>query len=148
MHTMTANWIPPNERSKFVSAYLGSSFGVFINYPLFGSIISMSCWENVFHFCGIFGTLWYIAWCFLVYDTPAKHPRISFEERQFIEHSLGDTIQKKQYPTPWKEILTSKIVWMIVITQWGGIWGLFTLMTQAPTYFKYIHGWDIGMVWF
>lgn len=24
MHTLTANWIPPNERSRFVSAYLGN----------------------------------------------------------------------------------------------------------------------------
>lgn len=23
MHNMTAKWIPPNERSKFVTAYLG-----------------------------------------------------------------------------------------------------------------------------
>ncbi|XP_063709965.1 putative inorganic phosphate cotransporter [Culicoides brevitarsis] len=145
MQTMVGSWIPPNERSKFVSSYLGSSFGVFINYPLFGAIISISCWENVFHFCGIFGTVWFLAWCYFVYDTPAMHPRIAQDERQYIEKSLGTTVQKKIYPTPWKEILTSKIVWMILIAQWGGGWGLFTLMTQAPTYFKYIHGWDIKM---
>lgn len=86
--------------------------------------------------------------CYFVYDTPAKHPRIAYEERQYIEKSLGTTVQRKNYPTPWKEILTSRIVWMIAIAQWGGIWGLFTLMTQAPTYFKYIHGWDIKMVYF
>lgn len=35
---------------------------------------------------------------------------------------------------------------MITFAQWGGIWGLFTLMTQAPTYLKHIHGWDIRSV--
>jgi hypothetical protein len=49
-------------------------------------------------------------------------------------------------PTPWKEVLLSRSVWMNILAQWGNIWGLFTLMTQAPTYFKYIHGWDIKMV--
>lgn len=146
MHTMTASWIPPNERSFFVTAYLGSSFGVFLNYPLFGSIISWSCWENVFHFCGIFGTLWYVAWLYFVYDKPASHPRISHEEREYIETSLGTTTNKVKAPTPWKPIFTSKIVWCLVLSQWGGIWGLFTLMTQAPTYLKYIHGLDIKMV--
>lgn len=36
-------------------------------------------------------------------------------------------------------------MWIIVIAQWGGIWGLFTLLTQAPTYFKVIHGWSVKM---
>lgn len=146
MHCMTANWVPPNERSKFVTAYLGSSFGVFINYPLFGSIISFSCWENVFHFCALIGTLWYLAWLYYVYDSPAEHPRIDDSEKQFIEKSLGTTVNKKNYPTPWKAILSSKNVWLIVLAQWGGVWGLFTLMTQTPTYLKYIHGLDMKMV--
>ena len=48
--------------------------------------------------------------------------------------------------TPWKEILLSRPMWMNILAQWGNIWGLFTLITQAPTYFKLIHGWDIQMV--
>jgi len=42
-------------------------------------------------------------------------------------------------------------MWINILAQWGNIWGLFTLSTQAPTYFKFIHGWDIQMVsniWF
>lgn len=34
---------------------------------------------------------------------------------------------------------------MNVIGQFGGIWGLFTMMTQAPTYFRLIHGWNVQM---
>jgi hypothetical protein len=51
---------------------------------------------------------------------------------------------KKQI-VPWTAILTSKVVWINAIAQWGGIWGLFTLLTQAPTYFRFIHGWGIEM---
>lgn len=42
-------------------------------------------------------------------------------------------------------IVTSRPIWIMVIAQWGGIWGLFTILTQAPTYFKLIHGWGIQM---
>jgi hypothetical protein len=39
-------------------------------------------------------------------------------------------------------------VWMNILAQWGGIWGFFTLMTHAPSYFKFIHGWSIQAVSF
>ncbi|XP_058829359.1 sialin [Topomyia yanbarensis] len=149
MHHMAGQWIPPNERSKFVTAYLGSSVGIAINFPLFGYIISWSSWEYVFHFCGIFGTIWYVAWLYLVYDSPAEHPWIHPKEREYIESSLGITEKSKnqehQQPTPWLKMIFSKPMWMTVIAQWAGIWGLFTLMTQAPSYFNYVHGWGIKM---
>ncbi|XP_058117294.1 sialin [Anopheles ziemanni] len=153
MHHMAGQWIPPNERSKFVTAYLGSSIGVALNFPLFGYIISWSSWEYVYHFCGVFGTVWYVAWLYLVYDSPAEHPRIHPNERKFIESSLGISDHSANHQqqnsrderTPWKAILLSKPMWITVIAQWGGIWGLFTLMTQAPTYFNNVHGWNIEM---
>ena len=59
---------------------------------------------------------------------------------------MYSSISSFKLPTPWKEILLSRPVWMNILVQWGNIWGLFTLLTQAPTYFKVIHGWDIRMV--
>ncbi|XP_021707463.1 sialin [Aedes aegypti] len=149
MHHMAGQWIPPNERSKFVTAYLGSSVGVALFFPLFGYIISWTSWEYVFHFCGIFGTVWYVAWLYFVYDSPAEHPRIHPKEREYIESSLGITEKSKEQEreerTPWMKMIFSKAMWMTVIAQWAGIWGLFTVMTQAPSYFNYIHGWDVKM---
>ncbi|KAH8240341.1 hypothetical protein KR038_004132 [Drosophila bunnanda] len=144
MHVLTAKWIPPNERSKFVSAYLGSSVGVALFYPIFGFIIDWTSWEWVYYICGIVGTLWFIAWQFLVFDSPAQHPRIADSERRYIEKSLGASVQTaKPGPTPWRAIATSRPVWLNVVAQWGGIWGLFTLMTHAPTYFRLIHHWNM-----
>lgn len=48
--------------------------------------------------------------------------------------------------TPWMSILLSWRVWVNLIAQFGGVWGLFTLMTQAPTYFRVIHGWSIEKI--
>ncbi|KAM8711619.1 hypothetical protein ACLKA7_012174 [Drosophila subpalustris] len=144
MHVLTAKWIPPNERSKFVSAYLGSSVGVAVFYPIFGYIIDWSSWEWVYYICGVVGMLWFVAWQFLVIDSPAQHPRIAQSERRYIEKSLGASVQNSTPgPTPWKQIACSRPVWMNVVAQWGGIWGLFTLMTHGPTYFRLIHHWNI-----
>lgn len=51
-----------------------------------------------------------------------------------------------QMPIPWKKISMSVPVYMVIVAQWGGGWGLFTLMTQAPTYFSVILGLNIKMV--
>ena len=59
---------------------------------------------------------------------------------------MYSSISSFKLPTPWREILLSRPMWMNILAQWGNIWGLFTLTTQAPTYFKLIHGWDIRMV--
>ena len=59
---------------------------------------------------------------------------------------MYSSISSFKLPTPWREILLSRPTWMNILAQWGNIWGLFTLTTQAPTYFKFIHGWDIRMV--
>ncbi|KAJ8869277.1 hypothetical protein PR048_030849 [Dryococelus australis] len=145
MHNLTAAWVPPNERSKFVTSYMGSSIGVMVTFPLFGWLQGLFGWPSVFHVTGVIGTVWFCAWWLLVFDTPAEHPRISTDEREHIEDSLKHSKASKKLPTPWKYILLSGPVWMNIIAQWGDTWEMFTLTTQAPTYFKYIHGWDSAM---
>lgn len=83
-----------------------------------------------------------------VYDSPEKHPRIHPKEKEYILATLGSSVMRssdKKRNVPWKAILASKVIWINCVAQWGGIWGLFTLLTQAPTYFRFIHGWGIEM---
>lgn len=127
---------------------MGSSIGVAITYPIFGFIIQTSSWENVFHFCGVVGTIWYCLWLYFVYDLPEEHPRIDPKEKEYILKALGSTVMRDDHvkpKVPWKAILTSRAEWMNIIAQWGGVWGLFTLIAQAPSYFRLVHGWGIEM---
>lgn len=124
MHHLAAQWIPPDERSSFVTSYLGSSVGLGIFYPLFGYILSTLSWEWVFYVSGMVGTVWYMGWLYFVYDSPAKHPRIDPYERQYIEKSLDGIVHHdRKGSVPWKEILRSKPIWTNVICQWGSVWG-------------------------
>ncbi|XP_039298715.1 sialin [Nilaparvata lugens] len=143
MHHLTAHWIPPDERSKFVSSYLGSSFGVALTYPLCGYLMDMYGWTSAFHVTGAIATVWFICWWILVYDSPAQHPWITETERKYIESSLDHSQNNRKMSVPWKDILTSRPLWMVGFSQIGGIWGFYTLMTQAPTYFKNILGMNI-----
>ncbi|KAJ8930786.1 hypothetical protein NQ314_016381, partial [Rhamnusium bicolor] len=128
---------------KLYNNLKGSSVGAALTYPVCGFIIDRWGWELVFYVCGVMGSLWFTAWWILVYDSPAEHPRISANEKEYITSSLGQSVAKNQAPVPWIKIVTNVTVWMNILAQWGGVWGLFTLMTHAPTYFKFIHGWNI-----
>lgn len=147
MHHLAGQWIPPDERGRFVTSYLGSSVGIAIFYPLFGYLLSIFPWTSVFYLSGAVGFTWFICWHFYVFDSPAQHPRIDPHERVYIEKSLhGVVCNDRRAKVPWNQILRSKAIWMLVICQWGSIWGLYTLMTQGPTYFRIIHGWNVQMV--
>ncbi|XP_072755550.1 putative inorganic phosphate cotransporter [Anoplolepis gracilipes] len=144
MHDMTAKWIPPNERSRFVSAYLGSSVGAAITYPLCAAVTSFLGWGASFHVTSLIGVMWYCLWKFLVYDSPQQHPRISDDEKNHILDNIAKSVDEEETPIPWKSIILSGPVWITILAHWSTAWGFFTLMTQAPTYFNFIHGWNIN----
>ena len=58
-------------------------------FTLAGSVADYLGWEAVFYVTGALTLVWVILWFYLVYDTPALHPRIDMEERKYIENSIG-----------------------------------------------------------
>ncbi|KAF7990568.1 hypothetical protein HCN44_000373 [Aphidius gifuensis] len=140
---MTSHWIPPMERSKFVSNMMASSLGAAITMPLCGYLIASIGWESVFYITGGIGLLWSLTWFALVFDSPAQHPRISDDERQYIETAIGTTSSKMVLAVPWKSIFTSLPVWAIIITHGCSVFGYFTVVNQLPTYMKYILDFNI-----
>lgn len=68
-----------------------SSLGAAITMPICGFLISSIGWASVFYVTGVLGLLWSIVWFLVVFDSPAQHPRISYEERTFIEKAIGST---------------------------------------------------------
>ncbi|XP_011704679.1 PREDICTED: putative inorganic phosphate cotransporter [Wasmannia auropunctata] len=135
---MTARWIPPTERSKFVSHMMASSLGAAITMLMCGFLIASLGWESVFYVTGVIGIIWSVTWFLLVFDSPSEHPRISAEERHFIESAIGTTTTAKHLPIPWRALITSGPVWAIIITHACSVFGYHTIVNQLPTYMKYI----------
>ncbi|XP_050423978.1 vesicular glutamate transporter 1-like [Adelges cooleyi] len=147
MHALTGQWVPPNERSQFVSSYWGCSFGTALTYIVCGYIINWFGWELVFYITGAIGLLWYACWTWLIYDSPAKHPSIKDKERMHIEKSLGTTYLKNQTSSiPWKSMCISVPLISNIVSQIGSTWGMYTLSIQAPTYFRFVLGFDLKQV--
>ncbi|XP_053690562.1 sialin [Sabethes cyaneus] len=144
IHPLTAVWIPPMDRSKFISNMMASSLGAAITMPICGFLIATLGWQSVFYFTGGISLLWSIIWFLVVFETPAQHPRITAEERNEIETAIG-AVGKTKKPTyvPWKSILTSPPVWAIILTHGASVFGFFTVVNQLPTYMKQILNFNI-----
>lgn len=147
IHPMTAVWIKPMDRSKFMSNMMASSLGAAITMPICGYLISSFGWASVFYVTGGIGLIWSIMWFLVVFETPAQHPRITVEERREIEEAIGSTTSKTRPSyVPWKDMLTSGPVWAIVLVHGASVFGFFTVVNQLPTYMKYILKFNIKEV--
>merc|ERR550525_508414 len=92
MHALLAQWIPPNERSRMAGiVYSGAQAGTVISLPISGFLCEAFGWPSVFYVFGFLGLVWWVGWCYLVYDSPQSHPRISTSERRYILDSLASS---------------------------------------------------------
>ena len=52
-------------------------------------------WPSIFYIGGGIGLIFCLIWAFMVYDSPAEHPRISQREHLYIQKSLEGRKSKK-----------------------------------------------------
>nr|CAH7743426.1 unnamed protein product [Callosobruchus chinensis] len=114
--------------------------------PISGFIIaSKSGWPPSIYLFGILGYTWMLFWYFFGADCPAKHSKITQEEKEYIEQSLNVTKDEVRAITPWRSILTSFPVWAFIIAMIGESW-LFTMLhLEIPNYMDKIVGVDMKL---
>lgn len=96
MQALIANWAPPAEKGTFLSVTLSSGLGTVIDWSMSGFIIEYFGWRYAFYVVVLILGVYAIAWFFIVYDSPKKHPRISRDEKEFILSALHTTEIKKK----------------------------------------------------
>ncbi|XP_035701990.1 putative inorganic phosphate cotransporter [Folsomia candida] len=148
MHEILAHWAPPDERSQLAGiVYAGAQFGTAVTMVGSGYLIHagvMGGWPSVFYVMGGISFIWFIFWTILISNKPSEHPRISEEELNYIQESIGDqSADEENASTPWFEIFTSLPVWAIIVGHVGHAWGLYTLLTELPTYLSTVLQFDI-----
>ncbi|XP_033727748.1 sialin-like [Pecten maximus] len=99
-------------------------------------------WPSVFYIFGGAAVVWFVFWQFLIFETPSDHTRISAAERLYIE-STASLKKAKNYPTPWRAVLTSSAMWAINLTNFLEAWGGYITYTTLPTYMNKIQKFDI-----
>ncbi|VVC38796.1 Major facilitator superfamily,Major facilitator superfamily domain [Cinara cedri] len=142
---IAVNWIPPNERGKFIANMMATNLGAGFTILACGFIIPILQWKSVFYISGLVGVVWSVFWFCLIFETPAQHPRITESERDYIESQIAEQssspIKPKQIP--WAKIFTSLPVWAIIITHVTSVFGYFTISLQLPMYMKYVLHYEI-----
>ncbi|XP_060594913.1 sialin-like [Ruditapes philippinarum] len=145
MHAMWGKWAPLYERSKLAGfSYAGAQLGTVFALPISGWLCDQKTfaggWPSVFYVFGGIACVWFLVWTLFAYNTPADHPKISREEREFIESSVG---MKEDIATPWGAILRCPAVWAVCIAHFSNNWGFYTMLTTLPSYMKNILKFDI-----
>eukprot|EP00054_Salpingoeca_dolichothecata_P009968 m.56136 g.56136 ORF g.56136 m.56136 type:complete len:506 (+) comp18714_c0_seq2:100-1617(+) len=139
MHAMWAKWAPPLERSRlcalsYSGAYLGTVFSLPISGYLAGSHF-LGGWPSVFYVFGVVGCLWFVFWMIFASSSPATHPSICDEEREYIETTIREAQKDEQHiPTPWLAMAQSLPLWGLTIMHFCQNWGFYTLLTCLPTF--------------
>ncbi|CAH1803353.1 unnamed protein product, partial [Owenia fusiformis] len=127
----------------------GTTIGNIASLALSGLLCNVNIdngWPMIYYFFGGMTALWFLLWTFLVYDNPKTHPRITEEERLFIEQyhamsSAGFMAGKSKFP--FKSIAKSRPVWAIIIAQSCNSWTSYTLGTSMPLYMEEVLRFDV-----
>ncbi|XP_052806068.1 vesicular glutamate transporter 1-like [Mya arenaria] len=137
IHAIWSKWAPPQEKTKLATlAFSGSYIGTVISLPMSAALAQTSAgWPSIFYVFGSIAVLWFFMWCYLVAESPAKHPTISNAELEYIQGNIGYTDEQVQdVSPPWRSILTSLPVWAIVAAHFAENWGFYTWLTELPTF--------------
>ncbi|KAL7992235.1 hypothetical protein Chor_016491 [Crotalus horridus] len=175
-HGIWSKWAPPLERSRLATtSFCGSYAGAVIAMPLAGILVQYTGWSSVFYLYGMifsshlalekrftfqfvlllcptgsFGIVWYMFWILVSYESPAKHPTITDEERRYIEESIGESANllgaMEKYKTPWRKFFTSMPVYAIIVANFCRSWTFYLLLISQPAYFEEVFGFEISKV--
>lgn len=87
--------------------YAGAQFGTIISMPVSGLLAEHS-WPLIFYVFGVVGAVWSLAFLWTVHEDPQSSPRITAQEKNYINKALwGNGTIDKSPDIPWKSILRS-----------------------------------------
>ncbi|XP_054722802.1 sialin-like, partial [Uloborus diversus] len=134
-YALLSRWAPAPERSTLLSVcVIGTHFGVVVGMPLTGYMSELRGWPSSFYLIGGAGFAWCVFWLFLVYETPAEHPRISISELDYIQKNIEVSNCKKRVDVPWMKVVTSGPVWAVTIAKFCGAWSFICFQSKLPAY--------------
>lgn len=123
-----SEWFPARERSLAVGWFnSGSSLGAVIAPGLVTYLLLHYGWQSAFVAVGCVGYVWISAWL-LIYQPLAKHPRVTEQERVYIQGS-EEQQQENATKIKWTELLRIPQVRGVVLTRFfmDPIWWFYTL---------------------
>ncbi len=132
-----SEWFPPAERGVAVGLYsVGGAAGATLAPVLVAVISARYGWRWVFAVSPILALCWLVFW-FWLYRAPAKHPRITDQERDYLAANLvAATLPGESEWLRWERVVREPLVWQLMLAR---------LLTDPVWYFyqfwlpKYLH---------
>ncbi|MCG7347176.1 MFS transporter [Sphingomonas sp. ACRSK] len=116
-------WFPARERALAIGVFnAGANVGAIIT-PLVVPIITVTYgWRAAFIITGLVSLLWLVAWL-MMYRRPSEHPRVTNEERAWIEQDPADPVTA----IPWKRLIRVRETWAYALGKFfiDPIWWFF-----------------------
>lgn len=135
IHTVLAQWVPHNEKSRSVSLttsgmYLGAAAGMLV----LPNLVKFKGSQSVFLVEAALGTLWSLLWLNYASDAPRSElPNLPKVAQKIKVEELYVGTDKG---IPWQRIIGSLPVWAIVVNNFTFHYALYVLMNWLPTYFE------------
>ena len=142
--SINARWIPRSEfgRAQTLSVS-GVTVGQMVAYPLTTWIILHFSWELVFYVNAVMGFIWAAVWIWFATDSPAEHPKISDEERTYIERNLTP---KPATPLPLRTVFANASLLTVTFAYMCFAYVLWMFLFWFPTYLVEARGMTLGQM--
>lgn len=141
-----ADWFPAKERGFAGGVYnIGASFGSMLAAPLVAWSVLHHTWRLAFVIAGGAALVWVALW-FRFYHSPKQHPRLSEEERKYIESGQESHLAATNAKPSILTLLKRRNVWGIAIPRLlaDPTWG--TLSFWVPLYLMNERGFDLKQI--
>jgi ACS family hexuronate transporter-like MFS transporter len=138
-----AEWFPAKERGFAAGAYnIGASFGPMLAAPLVAWAIMFHSWRLAFIIAGVAALVWVAMW-FKFYHSPKQHPKLTADERAYIEANQESHLAAADTKPSFITLLKQRNTWGIAIPRMlaDPTWG--TLNFWMPLYLATERGWNI-----
>ena len=129
-------WYPPTARGwlqglTHACARLGAAFAPPV---IVWMTISMGGWRPPFVILGSLGVLWSLLFYFYYRDKPTEKPSVNRLELAHIYGGAEAAPAKAKHEVPWRRILRSPNVWLLVFADFCYGYNLWIYLTWLPTY--------------
>lgn len=136
-------WFPAKERGLAGGIYnIGASVGSMLAPPLVVWAILAYNWQSAFIITGVLALIWVAVWLRYYFD-PAKHPKLSEQERAKIAEGQETHLKSDGARPPVLTILRQRNFWGIALPRMlaDPTWG--TLAFWVPLYLSQARGFEL-----
>lgn len=135
-------WVPASELSRAV-ALLASAvpLGTVVGLASTGWLIQNAGWPSAFYVFAVIGLIWAAVWFGKGKEVP--HPKNDCKESARFSCPASNgagTPGALSNGIPWRTLLSSKSLWILVFNHFACNWTLYLLLSWLPSYFRNIHG--------